>query len=245
MATREQAKLQRREAIMHAARTLMQQSGTAGFSMRGLAELAGVSIATPYNLFGSKQAVMIAILEIEMQRYRGELEKIRADELESLFKAVTIATALYAASPGFYRALLFSVYNDGGTEFRSMFSGTSHALWKGLVEQAIAAGHLSAETEPNAFAINLGHVFFACILEWVYGQLSLEELELRVHYGFALALGGFATEGSAARLRERAVTMQKKLWRFWMKKAAEAAACDETARPARRRASGAAGRAPA
>ena len=217
MATREQAKLQRRQAITDAARSLIQASGTIGFSMRGLADLAGVSIATPYNLFGSKQAIMIAILETEMQEYREQLERLRSDELEALFKAVTIATGRYAAAPGFYRALLFSVYNDGGTEFRSMFSGTSHALWRGLVEGAIAAGHLSADIEPNAFAITLEHIFFACILEWVSGQLSMEELEIRVQYGFALTLLAMAEPDSAPRLRARALAMQKRLWRLWTK----------------------------
>jgi AcrR family transcriptional regulator len=218
MATREQAKLQRRLAIMDAARSLMQASGTTGFSMRALAELAGVSIATPYNLFGSKQAIMIAILETEMQEYRDQLERVRADALEALFKAVTVATGRYAAAPGFYRALLFSVYNDGGTEFRSMFSGTSHALWRELVESAIHAGHLSADIEPNAFAINLEHIFFACILEWVYGQLTMDELEIRVQYGFALTLLAMAERGSAPRLRERALAMQKRLWKLWARR---------------------------
>jgi AcrR family transcriptional regulator len=222
MATREQAKLQRRTAIMDAARTLMQASGTAGFSMRALAELAGVSIATPYNLFGSKQAIMIAILETEMQAYREQLERVRSDELEALFKAVTVATARYSAAPGFHRALLFSVYNDGGTEFRSMFSGTSHALWRGLVEGAIQAGQLSADVEPNAFAMTLEQIFFACLLEWVYGQLTLEELEIRVQYGFALTLLSMAEPASAPRLRERALTMQKRLWRLWRRGASGA-----------------------
>lgn len=226
---------------MDAARGLMQASGTAGFSMRTLAELAGVSIATPYNLFGSKQAIMIAILETEMQQYRDELERIHSDELEALFEAVTIATGLYAASPGFYRALLFSVYNDGGTEFRSMFSGTSHALWRGLVERAIRAGHLSSDVEPNAFAINLGHIFFACILEWVYGQLTMEELEIRVQYGFALSLLGMASPASAPRLRERAIVMQKGLWQLWTRTAAGEQVPEDETTPARRRASAAAG----
>jgi len=218
MATREQAKLQRRTAIMDAARSLMQASGTAGFSMRALADLAGVSIATPYNLFGSKQAIMIAILETEMQAYREQLERVRSDELEALFKAVTVATARYSAAPGFHRALLFSVYNDGGTEFRSMFSGTSHALWRGLVEGAIQAGQLSADVEPNAFAMTLEQIFFACLLEWVYGQLTMEELEIRVQYGFALTLLSMAEPASAPRLRERALTMQKRLGRLWSKR---------------------------
>jgi AcrR family transcriptional regulator len=232
MATREQAKLQRRQAIVDAARTLIQESGTTGFSMRALADLASVSIATPYNLFGSKQAIMLAILETEMQEYRDQLERVRGDAVEALFKAVTVATSRYASAPGFHRALLFSVYNDGGTEFRSMFSGTSHAMWRELVAAAIDAGHLSTDVEPNAFAINLEHIFFACIMEWVNGQLSMEELEIRVQYGFALSMLAMAQPDSAAHLRERALTMQKRLWRLWMRNGAHAAESPAQCEPA-------------
>ncbi|MFM7121545.1 MAG: TetR/AcrR family transcriptional regulator [Gammaproteobacteria bacterium] len=215
MATREQAKNQRRRAIMDAARSLMQSSGSAGFSMRALAERAGVSIATPYNLFGSKQAIMIAILEIEMQDYRGQLEQLRASPIDALFHAVTIATARYQGDPGFHRALLFSIYNDGGTEFRSMFSGSSHAIWCSLVEDAQAAGLLDATVEPNAFSMILEHLFFGCLLEWVYGKLNMDELELRVQYGFALTMLGVASPATAGRLRERIATTQDAIWSLW------------------------------
>ena len=74
--------------------------------------------------------------------------------------------------------------------------------------------------EPNAFAINLGHIFFSCILEWVYGQLTMEELEIRVQYGFALSLLAMAKPASAPRLRERVLTMQKRLWKIWTRNGA-------------------------
>ena len=58
--TRELGKSKRRREILAAARDLMRQSDDLGFSMRTLADRAGVSIATPYNLFGSKQAWLSA-----------------------------------------------------------------------------------------------------------------------------------------------------------------------------------------
>jgi len=221
MTSREHAKNQRRNAIMDAARTLMQASGSAGFSMRALAQHAGVSIATPYNLFGSKQAIMISILEVEMQAYRSQLEELRTDPITALFHAVTIATARYNADPGFYRALLFSVYNDGGTEFRSIFSGSSHAIWRELVARAVAAGHLGQEVEPNAFAVMLEHLFFGCLLEWVYGKLPMQELEIRVQYGFALTMLGVANTDAAVLLRARALSAQQSLWQTWQRAANE------------------------
>lgn len=218
MPTREESKELRRRTIVRAARTLMQETGQAGFSMRGLAEKARVSIATPYNLFGSKQAVMFAVLDADLAQYQERLERLKSDELDVFFKAVSLATAQYSAEPGFYRAVLFAAYHDGGTGFRAMFSGPRHAMWRRLVNNAREAGMLVEEVEPNAFAINLGHIFFSCIMEWVNGLLSLEELEARTQYGFAIALRGVSTPASSEQLWEKTLSTQKRLNALYRKR---------------------------
>lgn len=219
MPTREESKEQRRRNIVRSARTLMQETGQAGFSMRGLAEKASVSIATPYNLFGSKQAVMFAVLDADLEQYQEQLERLKADEIEVFFKAVSLATTLYSAEPGFYRAVLFAAYNDGGTGFRAMFSGPRHAMWRRLVKNARDAGMIARDVEPNSFAIHLGHVFFSCITEWVNGLMSLNELEVRAQYGFAVALRGVATPESAERLWGKIASTQKRLMSLYRNRA--------------------------
>jgi AcrR family transcriptional regulator len=218
MSNREEAKHLRRRKIVRAARALMQQTGDAGFSMRALADQAGVSIATPYNLFGSKQAVMFAVLDADLEYYQKRLAKVRVDELDVFFKAVSLATTLYSTEPSFYRAVLFAVYNDGGREFKSMFGGPRHAMWKGFVQDAVKAGFLSEDVEPDAFAINLGRTFFSAILEWVSGELSLPELEAWAQYGFALSLSAMSTPASADRLHSKAVAQQQRLQKLWKQK---------------------------
>ena len=218
MANRESAKHRRRQQIMRAARTLMQKTGRTGFSMRALADEAGVSIATPYNLFGSKQAIMFAVLDADLEQYQQRLASLRADELETFFKAVSVATALYSTEPSFYRAVLSAVYNEGGREYRAMFGGPRHVMWKGFVEAAVKAGHLSDALDPDAFAATLARTFFSSILEWVSGELSLAELEAWAQYGFALVLRGMATPASEARLDERLVDLQRRLRQLWKKR---------------------------
>jgi len=218
MSNREEAKHSRRRKIVRAARVLMQQTGDTGFSMRALAEQAGVSIATPYNLFGSKQAIMFAVLDADLEYYQKRLAKVRVDELDVFFKAVSLATTLYSTEPSFYRAVLFAVYNDGGREFRSMFGGPRHIMWKGFVQDAVKAGFLSSDVEPDAFAINLGRTFFSAILEWVSGELSLPELEAWAQYGFALSLSAMSTPLSADRLHDKAVAQQARLQKLWKQK---------------------------
>ncbi len=211
MPTREESKALRRRAIVRAARNLMQQTGQAGFSMRALADQAGVSIATPYNLFGSKQSVMFAVLDADLEQYQEQLERIESDELDVFFEAVSLGTALYAAEPGFYRAVLYAAYNDGGTDFRVMFSGPRHAMWRRLVNNAVHGGVLRDEVEPNSFAVNLGHIYFSCLMEWVNGLIALEELEARVQYGFALSLRGMAMPAYADRLQGQIIELQDQL----------------------------------
>jgi AcrR family transcriptional regulator len=215
LATREEGKQRRRRDIVRAAHRLVQRTGDTGFSMRTLAEEAGVSIATPYNLFGSKQAVMYAVLDADIDAYQRRLEHLRADETEVFFKAVTLATGLFAHEPAFYRTVLFAVYSDGGREYRAMFSGPRHAMWRRLVVAARDAQVLVADVEPDAFALQLGRSFFAAIMEWVLGELSIEELEISAHYAFALLLLSMATPASAPALRLRTQNLQENLKSCW------------------------------
>lgn len=222
MQVREKSKAKRRERIISAARLLMRETGDVGFSMRALASRASVSIATPYNLFGSKQEIMFAVLAADLEDYQRKLESIQTDEIEVFFEAVSLATSLYSREPSFYKAVLFSVYSDGGRRFRSIFSGPRHTMWKNLIRAAIAKGYLRDDIDADAFAINLSHTFFSCILEWVNDQLSLAELEARVQFGFALALLAIATDNARERLNGKMLDAQGRLqviWRRYLERA--------------------------
>jgi AcrR family transcriptional regulator len=219
MAKREEGKDQRRRQIEAAARSLMRKTGRTGFSMRALAQEAGVSIATPYNLFGSKQAIMFAVLDSDLAEYQERLARSRADSIDVFFRAVSLATSLYSTDPAFYKAVLFAVYNEGGREYRSMFGGPRHVMWRRFVEDAIRDGHLVAEVDADVFAVNLARTFFSSILAWVAGDLTLPELEAGAQYGFALALLGVATPASAPRLRAKVMETQERQRSLWKKRA--------------------------
>lgn len=214
MASREEAKRRRRHDIVRAACALMRERGDTGFSMRALAAAAGVSIATPYNLFGSKQAIMFAVLEADMGRYQERLERLRADELEMFFKAVSLASTYYSREPEFHRSVLFSVYGDGGKDYQAIFSGQRFLFLAELVRGATSAGFLQEEIDPDTFAMTLGHMLFSALLEWMFGEVSLKEFEVRAHYGFTLLLLGAGTPLAVERLQPRLYSLQKRLARL-------------------------------
>ncbi|MDO8381258.1 hypothetical protein [Phenylobacterium sp.] len=55
--------------------------------MRALATGAGVSLATPYNLFGSKRAIVLAVLD-DVRAFHERFSHLSsADPLERIFTA--------------------------------------------------------------------------------------------------------------------------------------------------------------
>lgn len=230
MASREEGKQQRRRQILRAARELVRRGDTA-FTMRALAEAANVSVATPYNLFGSKQAVMFAVLEHDLAAYARAVDDTAVPAPEVFFRAVDLAAEHYGRDPDYHRSVLFAAYNDGGREYRSLFAGPGHALWRGMVARGIEDGRLAAIVHPDTLAASLEQQLFACVLEWVRGELELEELVLRAHYGFALLLlGVVAREQDRDALTARLEALQDRLVARWTARREAAAAIEDTAR---------------
>lgn len=64
---RERSKDSRRQRIVAAARELMTEEG---LSMRPLAKRAKVASTTPYNLFGSKNAIVAAVMMEDLRWFR-------------------------------------------------------------------------------------------------------------------------------------------------------------------------------
>jgi len=212
---REASKELRRSAIVEAARALLREAGDAGFSMRALALKAGVSVATPYNLFGSKQQVMFALMTDDLIASRSDVDSLRGNEIDVFFQLVSLARTRYQQEPRYHRAILFAVFNDGGKQHRAIFGGPRHLVWKEMINAAVAAGYLRKEIDADAFAIILGHIFLSCVLEWANKQMSLSEFEVRVHYGLALALAGMATEKKRAALNKKILETQDNLLNIW------------------------------
>ena len=211
MATREEGKDVRRRAILEAARDLISGEEETSFSMRALSERAGVSITTPYNLFGSKQAIMQALLDEDIHGYAQALHESAANELELFFEAVTRGVEAFAEADSYYRAVMAAVYQDSGRDYRSTFRAPRRLFWRELVENAVRVGYLSKDVEPEPFSVNLAAIFFSHILEWVAGEIDLDQLEARTHYGFALALLGMASPRHRPFLRRQVVESQQRL----------------------------------
>lgn len=220
---REAAKAERRQRIVRAARELISETGDAGLSMRALAARAGVSLATPYNLFGSKGAILLAVLEdirgfgAQFSRYAG------LTPLDRVLKAAEIAVSYYEQDPDFYRVLWNSILRaTAAEERRIIFNPKRTAFWIGLLDVAKAEDWLLDDIDTGVMMANLDYIFRSVMLHWINGELDLRGLQPGVGYGFALALRGAATDAGQALMLERALAFQRDL-KPWVATAATAA----------------------
>jgi AcrR family transcriptional regulator len=214
MSRREEAKDERRRRIVTAARDLIRETGDAGVSMRAIADRADVSISTPYNLFGSKRAVVLAVLE-DIRGFSERFAKLRpTSALERIFQVLSMSIRYYVDDPDFYRALWTGVFDMSRKEVRSdLVMPERDAFWLFLIDAAARDGALSPQIDTAMLLRSLDLAFAAAMLSWVVGALETAELEAVVGYGYALALRGAASPEWQPFLAEKISSYQSQMLR--------------------------------
>ncbi|MDB5472052.1 MAG: transcriptional regulator, TetR family [Caulobacter sp.] len=222
MSQREDAKAERRRRIVAAARALIRETGDAGLSMRAIAARAGVSLTTPYNLFGSKRAIVVAVLEDVRQFQDRFAELQQLDVIDRIFQAVSISMTYYAQDEAFYRPLWTEALDTNGKELRTTLSSERrYAFWRGLVDEAAAAGAVLPGLDADLLVRSLERVFGSAMLSWVLGAIPTSNLEATAGLGYALALRGATVPERHPAIEARLMGYQRELLR--LPKAAPAA----------------------
>ena len=199
---REQAKAERRLRIVRAARDLIRETGSTDLSMRTLASRAEVSLSTPYNLFGSKRAVVLAVLEDERDFVTRFRQLKPRNSLDRIFAAHDLAFSYYTGDPAFYRTLWRALLNTNGEDDTGLATPErleqTRAVWRGMVSAAERDGYLNSALPIDLVLQTMSHVTGGALLSWAMGSLSTRALTPTVAIGYALCLKGAAkTEGSA------------------------------------------------
>lgn len=208
---REAAKAERRQRIIHAARDLIRETGDAGLSMRALAARANVSLATPYNLFGSKRAIVLGVLD-DAREFHQRFATLRScDPLERIFSAVDMSVRFYVDDPLFYKTLWGAVFDTSDDVRTAIYNPKRDRFWQGLVRDAAAAGAIMPEINQDHLLRQLDHQFRSAMLDWVVGELSPDLLSATIRYGYGLILKGAASSDWRGPLQARILDSQMRL----------------------------------
>jgi AcrR family transcriptional regulator len=203
----EENKAERRARILAAARKLVAARGYDGLTMRDLARTARVSVPTLYNLFGSKDAILIAELEASAARMAASVPP-----LENGFYARGAATfelgmRMIEEAPEFYRAVMRMFMTSPETApMRRRAEDGYIAIMAANLEAAKRAGQLAEWAEPAIVARHMFAQYMSCFLAWGMGELDLPSFRAAAlsgicHLLIGVARGPFALEVEA-RIRE-------------------------------------------
>jgi AcrR family transcriptional regulator len=200
---REQNRLQAREVVLDAAERLLGRSENSDFSMRELAAEAGVGFATPFNHFGSKNAIMQALstrlIERMAERFRAAAPA--GDAIDRVLAMGQVAIAQTLERPVIAKAVVGSlgVLSPVPSNVRPQ----SQRLWSlALDDHAGIAGDMSGLARV-VLPEQLAYSFRGCLSFWIAGEIGDERLAATFETGACTILLGFAGAARRADLVER------------------------------------------
>lgn len=208
-------KAERRRRILAAARRLVVSKGYEGLTMRDLARAARVSVPTLYNLFGSKDAILVAALEASVARIAARIRPGDGFFARGM-AAFEAGMELVAEAPEFHRAVIHMALTSPETApMRRRAEEGYIAIMAGNLAAAKAARQLAAWADPPIVARHMFAQYMACFLAWGLGELDWKTFRAAALSGIChllagVARGAFAEEVLACleRLRREAPSLQ-------------------------------------
>lgn len=180
---RERQKDARRAAILEAAEVIIRESGSANFAMQELSERAKLSRATPFNLFGSKSAILYTLLNRSLDKIfaRGVLDN--ADPYERVIRRSGGAAELFAGDPIFYRPLYRFVLGVEDPVNRPAFMNRALHFWLEATNGLVEDGILPPSIPQEMFAIQLRNHFAGTLDYWVMGEMTNRQFMAQIYFG--------------------------------------------------------------
>lgn len=195
MPLRERRRQFAQDAILDAAEALLERDMGGEFSMRALAEEAGVSFATPFNYFGSKRAIVLGLAHRIIVRIRAGYgaEKKPDRAIDRLFLMARVGVDEILERPFISRPVISALATIDGHD--GTVRARSRELWKIAFGDfcGIPVAHvpLCNDLVPDQLAIS----FRGCLSFWVGGEIENEDLLLAVNSAIAIQMLGVLPSG--------------------------------------------------
>lgn len=164
--------------------------------MTVLAERAALSGPTPYNLFGSKGAILYALLNRSLDELLTDVEhrEHSSDPIEVVLEAARTAADAFAADPQYYRPLYKFLLGVQDPVHRPAFMERCLAFWMQSLTPLAAAVH-----EPLAVPIEqIGRLlvinYVGALDQWCKFELDDEQFPVQILYGTLVQLLAVATD---------------------------------------------------
>jgi AcrR family transcriptional regulator len=186
-------KAERRERIGKVARQLVVERGYAGLTMRELAQKARVAVPTLYNLFGSKDAILVHELETSARVIASSLPLGGDSFFQRGLAAFEAGTRMVEDQPDFYRECMHMFLTAPETlEMRRRMEDGYIAIMASNLVAAKAAGQLADWAEPRIVARHMFALYISVMIAWGVGEIDLSMFRIAALSGVCHLLAGVA-----------------------------------------------------
>lgn len=199
MSLAEHTRQARVDVILDAAERLIRRGAGTQFSMRALAEEAGVSPATPFNLLGSKAKILEALFTrsfaLPQRDQPGEFNPDRHNALDYSFAVCELVMQRYADDAVFYRCVLSAL----GASLDALLSGVAN--WQLVLQVAVHQGDLRPNTPVQSIAETIELGIAGTMGFWGAACMPSARLAPQARFAIGSALFAFATPSAQKRLQ--------------------------------------------
>jgi AcrR family transcriptional regulator len=213
MATPKRPSAVRLSRILDAARGLIRETNGVNFTMKDVAKRAGVAPATPYNLLGTKDGLLYALLSDVLDGlFIGVLKYQSSDPIEHPIEAAALSAEVVIADSVVLRELFAVFLGTRDQLHRPWFMHRALSQWRLSIEAAVRLKRIPPEeAERDDLPRLLMLHFIGCVNLWVHGDLDDEGLRAQAVYGVCRIMLGFADAAGRKRLNARINEAQRHL----------------------------------
>lgn len=176
----------RRQRILTAARELVADQGYDGMVMSQVAERAGVSPTTLYNLYNTKdQLVLEALRELLAENVIRVSAESDGPGWKFLLKMVQNGSWMANSAPAYAEAITHAMLRAGpGDALIETLLGSTQRDMHVSLDHMQADGELDGRVNTEQLATSLLGLYWSSFLLWNKGMVHLNELEHTLQLNF-------------------------------------------------------------
>tara|TARA_B110000495_G_scaffold101708_1_gene87860 strand:- start:635 stop:1252 length:618 start_codon:yes stop_codon:yes gene_type:complete len=195
---------QRRERILLSARDQLSQFGYEGLNMRELAVIADVSTSTLYNLYQSKDTLILAALEDQLADINAVVAETNTSGLGRFLARVEAVADQIVETPKYAEAMGKMLFGaDAHDPIVQLLIGTSLSFNREELAEMASCGELRQETDRNFLARSLSSTGWSTVLMWMKGYVALHDFKQEYVRNAVTMMLPYVTQAAEVRLRQR------------------------------------------
>ncbi|MCB2050007.1 MAG: TetR/AcrR family transcriptional regulator [Novosphingobium sp.] len=198
---------ERKTVILDAVETLILQRSSTEFTMHELASYVGISPTTFYNVFGSKGAVLYALLNRGLDEIiNGRTPFVKGDHPAIYaIESMTHAAHIFIKRPNLFRPLYKFQLSERDMADRPTYLNRGFEYWRRSLQGLTIEGYITQDNKGGWLTVdNLALVLqthsSGVIDLWVQEDLNDQEFIARMTFDAALIVSGVVTGDARAEI---------------------------------------------